>query len=391
MILDWQRIEVQSVFAGITSPDMICRQDVRELLKDLDNGYRKPIQGKCNAPDDVWQLYIHSRFMGIEHCRVNGVAKVTARHRKELLRQKTAELYKRLNDPDDMCAEIVGNGLDNTMLTESDVMDRLRNKHNGESRYNIDIKGMNYVLYNWYKGDVMLLVGLSNTGKTSFALRVSYFAGKKVLYYGVDMSVEALGERIIKTKWYRDHQSNKAFDNSTRLECDRQTEAMVKSGHAEIDKGIRIYNCDSMTLEQIEFSARHEMETFAADVLIIDYAGRIDFEGKSLDQWREEQKIARSIKGMAKRLNIRVIALAQFNSMAKKFEKPESQWISGSKEFISASDVIVSLWQDKNEDGAINYSRLNYSDDIKNRDSGTHGDFVLDQFGTWLYEEFGND
>jgi len=389
MTLDWQRIEVQAVFAGITSPDMICRQDVRELLKDLDNGYRKPIQGKCNAPDDVWQLYIHSRFMGLEHCRINGVAKVTSRYLKEQKRKETAEIYKRLNDDSDPCSDIVGNGMDNTMLNEDQLLDRLQNKHDNVQRYKTNWACTDNILYNFSPGDVCLICGLSNVGKTSVALQLTYFAKHKTLYYGVDMSVEALTERIIKTVWYRDHVQPWIHD--VRLRCDRETEWAIKNRKAQIEKGIHVYNCDSMTLEQIEFSARQELETFKAEVIIIDYAGRIDFEGDSREMWREEQKVARSIKGIAKRLGVRVIALAQLNSTAEHFKKPENKNVSGSREFISACDVVICLWRSKDQNGQADYSKLNLSDEIKNRDTGVQGDFVLDQFGTWLYEEFGND
>jgi len=387
MMIDWQMMEVQAIFAGCTTSDKIQRQDARSLCHDISLGLKAFLPSKCTASPEIWQIYTHMRSIGIAHCQRNGLARVNARHAKQRYRSEVKALYDRLSDETDPCTDLIGDGMEKGLLDESQLIDRLTKKHETGERYKTNWKCADEIMYNFSPGDVMLLCGLSNTGKTSVALQLSYFAKHRTLYYGVDMSIEALGERILKTCWYRDNVG--LWEKNTRIICDKVTEKAVKDKKARIENGIRVYDSDRMTLEQIEYSAKNELETFAADVLIIDYTGRIESDSESRDEWREEQRIARSIKGMAKRLNIRVIALAQFNSKAEKFKKPENSWISGSKELISACDVVLCLWQNKNSDGTIDYTRLNLSDDIKNRDSGTHGDYALNQFGTWLYE--GND
>jgi replicative DNA helicase len=244
------------------------------------------------------------------------------------------------------------------------------------------------MLANYRTGSVLSLCGLSGTGKTNLAMQLTYFAGYKTLYFGVDMSVFGFGDRLIKTKWYREN-LGAIFPFGERTECDLQVERMAKTGKLKLDDGIRTYDCDSMTLEKIEYIAREEMKSFKADFVVIDYVGRIDSEKNVKDQWREDQAIARAIKGIAKRLDVRVISLVQFSSKAEKYKKPDFSWMSGSKEIISASDIVLCMWHDKKQGSAgdeTDHSHIWVSDDIKSRDSGTHGNVRLETYGLWLYE-----
>lgn len=385
-MIDWYMTEIQAVFAGCRDYKKIKEDRVRNLILDLNAGLAMYMQSKSKASEETWQLYRSAKITGLQHALINGLRRVDNRLAKEILLQKKYELVARLEDEYDQCVDLVGDDGASKMLSEEEVINKLIEKYEKTNRYHTSWKRMNEMLVNFSAGDVMLLCGLSNTGKTSFALQLSYFAGHKTLYFGVDMTVPAIAERLLKTMWYKKH-SNQGYTPLVRARCDQEVETIVRQRKAILPKGIRVYDADAMTLEQIEYNASLELKEFDAEVLIIDYTGRIDCDTNAKEAWREEQKIARSIKGMAKRLNIRVIALAQFNSHAEKFKKPENSWISGSKELISASDIVITLWQNRGADGNIDYSKLNVSDQIKNRDSGVHDDFSLCQFGTYLYED----
>ena len=385
-MIDWQQAEVQAIFTGAKDNGLIQRTDTRNLLTDLASGYRTYVEGRVLAPKVLWDSLANCKVLGREHCEANGLARCKARKLKIELLHKTQFLMNRLNDPDDLCTDLVGNGTNDKLLNEPQLCERVKSMYALTSRFKAPWRLVSEMLANYRSGDVLALCGLSGTGKTNVAMQLSYFAGYKTLYFGVDMSVHGFGDRILKTAWYRDN-LGQMYPYGERIQCDLEIERKAKDGSLHISDGLRTYDCDSMTLEQIEFMARNEMQTFPAEFLVIDYAGRIESEKESRDQWRDDQIIARSIKGMAKRLDIKIIALSQFSGKAEKYKKPESSWMQGSKEFISAADVVISLWQDKKQDGSADYSHLNISDDIKNRDSGTHGDARLEAYGLWLYEE----
>jgi len=390
-MIDWESAEVQAIYCGERSYDLIQLEANRLLIDDLKSGLKGYLPAKCKASRETWQLFAHMKTVGLEHCRSNGLAKIKTRKAKENLFRKNREIMDRLMNPEDTCIDLVGDGTDNDLLEEHELALKVIEKYKDSTRHKTNWKTVDPMLTNFKRGDVMILCGLSGTGKTNVALQMSYFAGHNTLYYGVDMSVQALGDRILKCDWYKDKAKEYShYHPKLREECDYSIEADAKAGAVKIKTGIKVYNCDSMTLEQIEFSARNKLETFNAEVLVIDYAGRIESSHHSTDQWRDDQRIARAIKGMAKRLNIKIIALSQFSGKAEKYKKPEYGWMSGSKEFISSSDLVVSLWQaSKLENGMAqtDYSKLYISDDIKNRDSGTHGNVCLTAFGLWLMDQ----
>jgi replicative DNA helicase len=259
---------------------------------------------------------------------------------------------------------------------------------NRVSKYKSLFPTVNHMLSDWSEGDVVILCGKSGTGKTNVAMMLTYFSGYKTLYFGVDMTTGAFGDRLWKTTWYRDNQN--IFDDP-RDECNRAHYKAVKSGTHELGENILAYDCERMTLDQIEVHAKAEMATFKADILVIDYAGRIDSDKTAKDQWRVDQEIARSVKSLAKRLRVRVLALAQFNSNSEHGKKPQDGWLQGSKEFISASDTVLCVWCDmlpsqNGQPQEIDRTHIWLSDDIKNRDAGCHGNIKLDAYGLWLTE-----
>jgi replicative DNA helicase len=390
-MIDWITAECYAIAAGARGTDMIQGSEARKLLVDLDNGLTG-WNPRATASMDIWSEYGRGvRVLGIDHCRVNGLSKVTARENKRLMLEKNRETMRRLMDSEDLCLDLVDDGLGNKLIDEDELAQRLVKKYSLGDRFKTNWTGINDMLTNFSNGDVLLLSGLSGTGKTNVAVQMSYFAGYKTLYYGVDMSVSSFADRLAKIQWYRDN--NGLSSEFLRDECDMAVERLAKESKIKYAEGIKVYDCESMTLEQIEHSARSKMESFKAQVLIIDYAGRIESaKTVATDQWRQDAEIARAIKGMAKRLDIRVIALSQFSGKAEQYKKPDRSWMSGSKELISASDVIMAIWQDSRADqnGKVegDPTHIWISDDIKNRDSGTHGNTRLETYGLWLSEDF---
>jgi replicative DNA helicase len=238
----------------------------------------------------------------------------------------------------------------------------------------------------WGEGDVMVIAGMSSTGKTNLALQMTCFNGIETLYFGVDMSDKGIAKRLWEIDWYRKAHAiyPEYYDNNeVRAMCEKAFRKAVMDNEVEVPENIQVWDSDNMSLDQIEFESRQKLKEKKYGALIIDYATRLDI-GSEKDLWRAEQKAMRGIKAMAKRLKIPVIALSQFNKEAKPYMKPEYSWLSGSSELFSSSDIVLAIWLSKNADGTADQNKLNLSDDLKNRDAGVHGDTILNRYGLWL-------
>jgi replicative DNA helicase len=337
----------------------------------------------------TWNDYSRGRnLLGADHCHKNGTIPINNRLAKAKKREELREQINRLSDESDNCTDIVGDGAVTRMLDNKGLCQRMTERMNRVSKYKSLFPTINHMLSDWSEGDVVILCGKSGTGKTNVAMQLTYFSGYRTLYFGVDMTTGAFGDRLWKTNWYKE---NPNILDDPRDECNRAHYKAIKSGTHELPEGIMAYDCERMTLDQIEVHAKAEMANFKADILVIDYAGRIESARTEKDQWRADQEIARSVKSMAKRLKVRVLALAQFNSNSEHGKKPQDGWLQGSKEFISASDTVLCVWCDmlpaqNGQPQEIDRSHVWLSDDIKNRDAGCHGNVRLDAYGLWLTE-----
>lgn len=387
-MIDWINAEIYAICAGERSTEAVQSLEGRALIKDLTNNFRA-YSARGEAKDETWVMYGRGiKVLGADFCHKHGTIPIQNRLAKEAKRRELVEQVNRLINPDDACIDIVGDGAVTKMLDHNGICQRMTERMNRVSKYKSQFPTVNHMLSDWSIGDVVILCGKSGTGKTNVAMQLTYFSGYKTLYFGVDMTTGAFGDRLWKTKWYRDNPN--IFDDP-RDECNRAHYKEIKNGTHKLMEGIMAYDCERMTLEQIEAHAKAEMATFKADIIVIDYAGRIDSDKTAKDQWRVDQEIARSVKALAKRLKVRVLALAQFNSNSEHGKKPQDGWLQGSKEFISASDTVLCVWCDllpaqNGQPQEIDRSHVWVSDDIKNRDAGCHGNVKLDAYGLWLTE-----
>ena len=384
MGIHWETAEIYAIKNGNRSTDAIQGVEGRRLIQDLASGM-KAYNPTATASMQTWSIY-SSKVHDYDHCHQNGTIHVENRLSKNIARMAMIAQIARLSDDSDECLDIVGSSQQSKMLDKDGLTQKLIERANATSRYRSPFKSVDYMLSTWAPGDVVILCGKSGTGKTNVAMQLTHFAGYKTLYYGVDMTTGAFAERLWKTAWYRDHPN--IFDDP-RDECDKAFYHAKKSNTLQNNEEIWVYDSDRMTLEQIEISAKAEIARTGAVVLVIDYAGRIETDKTAKDQWRVDQEIARSVKGMAKRLGVRVLALAQFNSNSEHGKKPQDGWLQGSKEFISASDTVLCVWCDMKEGQPqeIDRSHVWISDDIKNRDAGCHGNVRLEAYGLWLEEK----
>jgi hypothetical protein len=387
-MIDWTLAEIYAVCAGERSTEAVQGLEPRKLIQDLAKGFTG-WNPRSEADQQTWSDYGRGKkLLGVDHCHKNGTIPIQNRLAKARKREELkGQIQRLLNDGDD-CIDIVGDGAVTKMLDHNGLCQRMTERMNRVSKYKSIFPTVNHMLSDWSEGDVVILCGKSGTGKTNVAMQLSYFSGYKTMYFGVDMTTGAFGDRLWKTKWYKDNPN--IFDDP-RDECNRAHYKEIKNGTHQLNEGIMAYDCERMTLEQIEAHAKAEMAAFKADILVIDYAGRIDSEKTAKDQWRVDQEIARSVKSLAKRLKVRVLALAQFNSNSEHGKKPQDGWLQGSKEFISASDTVLCVWCDllpaqNGQPQEIDRSHVWLSDDIKNRDAGCHGNVKLDAYGLWLTE-----
>ncbi|WP_457570300.1 replicative DNA helicase [Desulfurobacterium sp.] len=160
--------------------------------------------------------------------------------------------------------------------------------------------------------DLIIIAARPSMGKTAFALSIAYNVaierGKSVAIFSLEMSKEQLITRLLaQASGVPLHKIRSGFLSSQEL--DRLIEA------ADTVKEAPIYIDDTPGISVLEMraKARRLKSEKGLDLIIIDYLQLMRGIRKTENRQQEVSEISRSLKGLAKELNIPVIALSQLS------------------------------------------------------------------------------
>ncbi len=166
----------------------------------------------------------------------------------------------------------------------------------------------------WQGSDLVILAARPGMGKTSFTLALARNAalgfGKGVAIFSLEMSNLQLVQRLL---------SLEAEISGTKLRSGKLEEYEWQQLHTAIEKmsDMPIYIDDTPGIGIFELRAKCRRLKMQHDIqmIIIDYlqlmTGKTD--GKSGNREQEISSISRALKGLAKELNVPVIALSQLS------------------------------------------------------------------------------
>lgn len=203
------------------------------------------------------------------------------------------------------------------------------------------------------RGDLIIVAGRPSMGKTAFAMNivgnVAIEQGKPVLVFSLEMPTEALVLRMI---------SSFGHINSKKIRKGEMTETDWGSfSHAitALDKNnILIDETPSITPTEIRAKARRIKRQYPDLALImVDYLQLMTVHGKSENRVQEISEISRSIKALAKEINVPVIALSQLNrgvesrSKVGKGRMPQMSDLRESGSIEQDADIIAFVYRDE--------------------------------------------
>lgn len=195
--------------------------------------------------------------------------------------------------------------------------------------------------------DLVVLAGRPSMGKTALALNLCRNAavdhGLPVGFFSLEMSSEALVMRLLCTE-ARVNQMNVRTGKLSKQEMERLTSHVAKLMNAPI------YIDDSPSLNVLELRAKARRLKAEANIqmLVIDYLQLMDGT-KGENRQQEITHISRSIKGIAKELDIPVIALSQLSRASETRDKlnkrPQLSDLRESGAIEQDADVVLFVFR----------------------------------------------
>ncbi|MEK7774025.1 MAG: replicative DNA helicase, partial [Deltaproteobacteria bacterium] len=195
--------------------------------------------------------------------------------------------------------------------------------------------------------DLIIIAGRPGMGKTSFALNIAenaaIDANTPVAVFSLEMSKEQLVQRMLASRARVDLQK---LRNGFLKEEDWGK--LTTAVGALYEAPIYIDDAPAQTALEIRAKARRWKEELGLKLVVIDYL-QLMRGRRSMDNREQEiSEISRSLKAMAKELNIPVIALSQLSRMTERREgnRPQLSDLRESGAIEQDADVVMFVYRE---------------------------------------------
>ncbi|MBX4211612.1 MAG: replicative DNA helicase [Candidatus Yanofskybacteria bacterium] len=254
-----------------------------------------------------------------------------------------------------------------TLATSLDeAMDRISNQDNGVLRgYPTNHKKLDEVLGGFQKSDLIILAARPSVGKTAFsvdlALRVAQ-QGIPVGIFSLEMSLDQVIDRFIATK---------SGVSLWKLRTGKLSHDGLENDFLQITNAISelkelpiyIDDASSLNVLQMRAMARRLQADHGLGLLIVDYLQLMSSRRNYDSPVQQVTEISRGLKGLAKDLNIPVIALSQLSRAVESREghKPRLSDLRDSGSIEQDADVVMFIHREDKIDAqrALDQGRAN--------------------------------
>lgn len=187
------------------------------------------------------------------------------------------------------------------------------NRKDGMSGLGTGFNELDKMTMGWQNSDLVIIAARPAMGKTAFVLsmakNMALNFGSAVGIFSLEMANVQLVNRLIVNVCQIRGESIK----SGRLAVD-EWERLDKNIKQLYDAKIYIDDTPSLSVFEFRTKARRLVREHGVKILIIDYLQLMNASGMSFGSREQEvSTISRSLKGLAKELNIPIIALSQLN------------------------------------------------------------------------------
>ncbi len=208
-------------------------------------------------------------------------------------------------------------------------------------------KDLDEMLSGLQRGDLVIIAARPSMGKTSLALNIAQHvgtrAGASVGIFSLEMSKEQLFLRLLSGEAGIDGQRLRTGFLHTD-DWDKLTQALAVLGDA------RIFIDDTPGIGVLEMRAksRRLQEDKGLDLLVVDYIQLMQGRGRFDNRTQELGSISRSLKGLAKELNVPLIVLSQLSRApeSRSDHKPQLSDLRESGALEQDADVVLLIYRE---------------------------------------------
>jgi replicative DNA helicase len=202
-------------------------------------------------------------------------------------------------------------------------------------------------------GNNIVIGGRTGDGKTALALNIAWHVAheqrKPAAYFSLEMGSEELFLRILSSHTrIPSHDIDKGYLNAQqRAAVERARDTLRSTPFFVTDSG-------NLTVQEVVSLSRRAKDTTGLAVVVVDYIQLVgndrEFERRDL----EVAHVSRTLKQLARELNVTVIALSQFNRAgAKGNDAPTAYDFRESGAIEQDADIAIAMHRPNKEDRVV--------------------------------------
>ena len=274
--------------------------------------------------------------------------------------EESTDVFDLLDEAETKLFEITNNHLrkdyasiDTVLVKTIQRIEDLRTRQDEITGIPTGFSKLDHITYGWQPSDLIVLAARPSVGKTAFALNLARNAALHptkptvVGFFSLEMSAGQLVQRILSAEseiWLEKIARG-------RLE-DHEMKQLYKKGIERLASApIHIDDTAALNIFELRAKCRRLKNKHNVGLIIIDYLQLMSGAGENRNSNREQEisRISRDLKGLAKELQIPIIALSQLSREVEKRKEgnkmPQLSDLRESGAIEQDADMVMFLYR----------------------------------------------
>ncbi len=207
---------------------------------------------------------------------------------------------------------------------------------------------LDYKTSGFQRSDLLLIAARPSMGKTALVLNIAQYVAikkkKPVVMFSLEMSAEQLVSRLLAMESRVDSQKIRIGDLNGSQWMD-----LTYGAKSIADSGLIIDDTPGISVPQMRSRCRkYKLEHPDLSMIIVDYLQLMSASRSSESRQQEVSEISRSLKSLARELDVPVVALSQLSRAVEKRDdkRPMLSDLRESGAIEQDADVVMFIYRD---------------------------------------------
>jgi len=276
--------------------------------------------------------------------------------------EDSTDVFDMLDEAEGKLFEITNNHLrknfdsiDTVLVKTIQRIEDMRNRDEDITGVSTGFPSLDKLTYGWQPTDLIILAARPSVGKTAFALNLARSAAVTddpakavpVAFFSLEMSSSQLVQRILSAEseiWLEKIARGKLEEHEMKQ--------LYKKGIEKLSKApIFIDDTAALNIFELRAKCRRLKNKHNVGLILIDYLQLMSGAGDNKNGNREQEisKISRDLKGLAKELQVPIIALSQLSREVEKRKEgakiPQLSDLRESGAIEQDADMVMFLYR----------------------------------------------